>query len=89
MTTPIVEFGELPPHGNGGPSPSELDAIVAELKARPGDWAKVYPAAPRTIAEGRRRDLRRRGCEVTTRQTEDPTRRDVWARWPKVEEAGQ
>ena len=57
----------------------ELDAIVEELKANRGQWAKVATDQARTSATVR---WTRRGCEATVRR--NPSGKyDVYARYPE------
>ena len=57
----------------------ELDAMVEELKANSGQWAKVATDQAKTSATQR---WTRRGCEATVRRTPSG-KYDVYARYPE------
>jgi len=71
---PDIEFGELP-------SSSRRERwsapVIAALKERPGEWAKVRTCASRTQAGTTAQNLRGQGLEASSRGC------DVWARWPE------
>jgi hypothetical protein len=89
-----MEFVDPPKTKRTGSRPKWL-AIVNELKAQPGEWAKVgnfspgvptqirngaYPAFLPADYDGDQEAYMRLHWEVTTRST-TPGRLDVWVRW--------
>jgi hypothetical protein len=58
----------------------EIDAEVAFLKTRPGEWRLVYIGPGRS--GGPSSSFRGRGCEVKTRHRKEQGATEVWARWP-------
>lgn len=85
----ILRWAEPPPVSFGpGVSASKAmaDAIVEELKSRPGEWAVVSEGEYHS--SGREKWVRR-GCEVAIRVRRDRGFKeyDVYARWPMSEGA--
>lgn len=79
MTT--LQFAPLPPKTAGRPRSSKYDAVVAQLRERPGEWALVAKDVP----SGTAAHFKRRGAETTTRNNrivDGRTVSDVWARVP-------
>ena len=83
-TTPeeSIEFVDPPPKatGNDKRAAARNAAVLAQLKARPGEWALVKHDTTDTAGS----TWRRQGCEVTTRTTGHREGRrvvDVYARW--------
>lgn len=58
------------------------DVVIEQLKARPGQWARVMKDM---ASSGAQEPWKRRGCEVATRRAESGKykRRDIYARWPE------
>lgn len=85
-----LEFGE-PPASGRAPRP-EVQQIVAALKARPGEWAKIVRNASLSTATR----WRKQGLEVRSDKTgreDGDTRVDLWARYvepvPETEVDGE
>lgn len=79
-----IEFGELPPSGKGQGAgrPDEFIPVLAVLKSRPGEWAKVKTYKGKNSAAPRAQVLKKRhGVEAVSRGG------DVWARWPEGKDA--
>lgn len=90
-----MEFVSPPPHQPRQRSEKWIN-VVAELKANPGEWAKVGNFSPGVATHIRRGKYPAflDGCdheqvgvymeshwEVTTRKTDNGTRNDVYIRW--------
>lgn len=78
-----IEWAEPPaPIQRGRGRAEQNDAIVAELKKRPGEWAAVQ----RGLASSGCTTWTKRGCEAVARRGADSpeggARYDVYARWP-------
>jgi hypothetical protein len=54
------------------------EAVLRELQAHPGKWARVATSTYIGVAN----TWERAGCEVT-RRTVGPSKYNVWARWPE------
>lgn len=73
-TAPDIEFGELPPP-KFGVRQTWTAPVIAALKERPGEWAKVRTCPTRTTAGSSAQHLRLKGLEASSPGC------DVWARW--------
>jgi hypothetical protein len=63
------------PHHQFGARQTWTAPVIAALKERPGEWAKVRTCPSRTTAGSSAQHLRLKGLEATSRGC------DVWARW--------
>jgi hypothetical protein len=84
--TPKLKFGFPPQRRSGGRRPAAgYDTLAAKARSRPGHWL----AAGVTDQSGRvsmALSLRKRGCDVTSRQQGDVCA--VWVRWPAKRRVG-
>jgi hypothetical protein len=72
---------EDPPTAHVGlPQTVDYDAVVALLQSRAGTWASLG-VFPRAKTEGPQTTLRRKGCTVAIRKSEDGDA-EMWAMWP-------
>jgi len=72
-----------PPDGRGL---VVLSVILDELRARPGEWARVAAYSTPASAGPIARRLKNAGAEATSRKLPDGTG-GVWARWPEDKDA--
>lgn len=73
--TPIPEDGRTE---NEGRRSTFIDAVVAELKANPGQAKRIAEAAPKSRAT----PYKRRGCVVTFRNSTGH-HADIYVHWPE------
>lgn len=75
MSAPKLKW-EKPPAGRRSGGSSRIDAEVAQLKKRPGSWAKIREAAP----SGNYITYRKRGAMTRVSGVGD-NRYDIWCIW--------
>jgi len=79
-----IEFGDLPSGMRGGVE-SPHSEIAAELRARPGEWARVLTGAPPNtttrIKKGMTVAYRPAGTFDATARSIKRNRGDIWARY--------
>lgn len=75
------EWADPPALNTPGSRPAQYwNGITIMLRSRRGAWAKV---GENVNPDSYRRQLRARGCEVTTRNRRNGNRCDVYARFPR------
>lgn len=88
MDSGIEWVEELPePFNRRQGATEEIKAIIAELKTRPGQWARV---AKKVGHSTRARPFKNAGCETALRSLQSKTEKgrpeyDLFARWPMEE----
>lgn len=76
-----MEWKEPPAPKAGVSRKQDIDAMVAELKVNPGQWALVAKNSPANPAP-----WKKKGCEVKTLRAGlgyRPGRFDMYVRWPE------
>ena len=74
-----IKWQEPPAATSGKAARRKYDAIVEQLKQRPGQWAVVAENVSPTISAYLKS---RYGLETTTREVKNNRAKAIYARWP-------